>query len=74
MTLGRNKCVRCGEDAGPYSVVCYNCEKKEERRDLMVIYGAVLAIFLVILGIRAAWAKYAYDDYRCIFGECRIIK
>lgn len=38
-----------------------------------MIYFVVIAI-IVVLGLRLLWAKFIYNDMRCIFAECRIIK
>jgi hypothetical protein len=36
-------------------------------------YWIVLAI-VVVLAINVIWAAFFYDDWRCAFSECRIIK
>lgn len=70
----RNKCVRCGNDASQWEVVCYDCREKESRLEFMVVCAIILLFFAVVVGVRIGWAVYAFDDWRCALSECRIIK
>lgn len=36
--------------------------------------GLVLLVIGAIIGIRYVWAKFVYNDVRCMWAECRILK
>ena len=36
--------------------------------------GVVIIGLLIILGLRWFWAEIFYQDWRCTFAECRLMK
>lgn len=70
----KNKCVRCGGEASHWDIVCYDCKRKEERNGFIFAIVVIGLLFALIVGVRVAWAMYAFDDWRCALSECRIIK
>ena len=73
--MEKSKCPKCGDEFTPFGffvkdkTYCYSCKSKSEFRAMMITIGI---LFVLIVGIRVAWAKLVYDDLRCAFGECRI--
>ena len=70
-----NKCTKCNKAIGKWYVgLCRDCENKQDFK-FMVFVGVVIFIFFALLfGAKFMWAKIAYDDWRCMFSECRIVK
>ena len=66
-----NRCIKCGEEA-KFGLTCYQCDKKEAKKEKIII-GVVLLIFLgpVIIS-HLVWAKVIYKDMRCAWAQCRI--
>lgn len=69
-------CIKCGEELNPYvfSVKCSKCTHKEDVIALIAVAVVIGFIFISFIGLKYAWAVYAYHDWRCMFSECRIIK
>lgn len=40
--------------------------------DLAASIISLVLIFGVVIGIRLIYAKFIYNDMRCVFAECRI--
>lgn len=59
---------------GKYDWWCFVCKEKEDKWAVVITLSFLGLIVAVVLGVRIMWAKYVFDDYRCAFGECRIIK
>ena len=70
----RNKCVRCGEDAGLYDIICYDCETREDRNGVIFGVAFIAIVLCVIFGARLLWANWVFNDWRCALSECRILK
>lgn len=72
----KNKCTKCDKElASIYDWgYCYDCKKKKNRKEAWICVGIVILVLSVIFGIRYAYAKIIYNDARCIFAECRIMK
>lgn len=71
----RNKCTECNKELGAYDWgVCYDCKTKGEVFMFKVVAGIIVLIILAVFGVKLMWAKYAYDDFRCVFSECRLLK
>jgi hypothetical protein len=68
----RNKCIKCSEET--IGLICSKCDWKDERNGIIFVCVVVLSVLAMTIGIKYAWAVYAYDDWRCMFSECRIIK
>lgn len=72
----KNKCTKCGKEL--YTVydfgLCYECSEKQDKFMTLLTFGGIILFFVILGGIRLLWAKFVYHDYRCAFGECRIIK
>lgn len=62
------KCKKCGKELNQFELFeCESCINKD------YIKMAIIVVLLVI-GIRFAWAKFVYNDFRCFLAECRIAK
>lgn len=70
----KNKCVKCGEKEVTYGVVCYDCKAREDRHFFYFMIGFFVSFILLVGGVRWIWAEVVYDDWRCMFSECRILK
>lgn len=63
-----NKCSKCKDKLNMFEYgKCDSCSAK----DTIKIW---IAIILLIIGVRLAWAKLVYHDFRCFLAECRILK
>lgn len=72
----KNKCKECGKELSYFSttLTCYDCEQKENIK-LVKFFGVVLFVLVVVfIGGKFLFAKVMYDDYKCAFANCRIIK
>ena len=70
----KNKCIKCSKELGVYDWgLCYDCNHKQEMFFFKVVAGLII-IILGVFGFKLFWAKYAYNDYRCVFSECRLLK
>ena len=72
-----NNCYKCNKELGRFDISqsqCYDCEKKEDRNATIFGISVVVLILCIAIGIKYAWAVYAYNDWRCMLSECRIIK
>jgi len=68
----RNKCIKCGDETIGFT--CSECDWKDERNGIIFVCTFLFIVLAIIIGAKYAWAIYAYDDWRCMFSECRIIK
>lgn len=48
--------------------------KKGDKLAIIFMMIILLAVCCIIFAVKFAWAKYAFNDWRCMFSECRIIK
>lgn len=74
-----NKCKKCNKETEHIGVsLCFACEykekEKEERNATIFGISVLILVFCIFIGIKYAWAIYAYNDWRCMLSECRIIK
>lgn len=68
-------CLRCHENEREiFNTMCKECKRKQKRKDQFVMFSLCVVALLVLLGIRALWAKVFYKDWHCAFAECRIKK
>ena len=70
----RNKCIKCGNETVNWTMVCRDCEKREERNIFIGLIIFFVVFVGVIFGLRVLWANYVFNDWRCALSECRIIK
>lgn len=72
--MNNRKC-KCGNELEGYEFYkCFKCRDKEDKQFVWFCVGLVVVIGLIIFAGKLVWAKYAYDDYRCVFSECRLLK
>lgn len=70
-------CPKCKKEFTPFGffvvdkTFCYDCKWKEEFWTGFVV---IVVVLVIILGLRLTWAKLVYNDMRCFWAECRIIK
>lgn len=69
-----DKCIKHGEYPSFGNFQCPMCKESEERGFIWFSLVAIALLLLLIGGVKLVWAKVVYDDYRCVFSECRIIK
>lgn len=68
----KNKCTKCGKDM--FGITCSNCEYKETKITILIFVVTLFIAFAILISAKYAWAIYAYNDWRCMFSECRLIK
>jgi len=44
------------------------------RNEIIFVCTFLFIVLAITIGVKYAWAIYAYDDWRCMFSECRIMK
>lgn len=54
--------------------LCGDCNDKKVRKEGILGIMAIIVGVTLIVGIRYFYAKVVYNDTRCIFAECRIMK
>jgi hypothetical protein len=52
----------------------YTWRKREERNLKIWSFVGFVALGAIILGLMLLHAVVVYDDWRCAFGDCRIVK
>lgn len=68
-------CLKCNKELRRFETSqCYDCKKKEDRNATIFGISVLILVFCIFMGIKYAWAIYAYNDWRCMLSECRIIK
>ena len=67
-------CIKCNNKKYGIDTLnekCSSCRHKEDMRYLAVLF---VIGFIIIVGVRVIWAKFVYNDIRCVLAECRINK
>ncbi len=61
-------CGKCGTELGTFG--CDKCQKKRDR----IKFAVTIVLTLALLGLYYGSQVAMFDDWRCIFGQCRIMK